>query len=128
MTTLGLHPWRFVSAPLSVDFYVDVPGEPQWQRPERARLAEDPCDGPPTIITRGGALAKRRLPVRLYVPSDSNLSSVLTVIRNAYVARGPYTVTTHRETVSMVFDPSQGPMREVDESNAISVYVGLAEV
>lgn len=128
MTTLGMHPWHFVSVPLGVDFFVDTPGEPQWQRPERARLAEDLCDGPPTVITRGGALAKRRLTARLYVPSDSNLGTVLTAIRNAWVARGPYTLTTHRESLSVVFDPSQGPLREVDESNAVSVYVGLAEV
>lgn len=128
MGTIGQHPWRFVSAPLSVDFYVDVPGEPQWQRPERARLAEDPCDGPPTLITRGGALARRRLPVRLYVPAGSDRASRLTTIRNAIVARGPYTLTTHLEQLSVVFDPSAGAIQEVDESNATSILIGLAEV
>jgi hypothetical protein len=128
MPTLGAHPWHFVSVPLSVDFYVDVPGEPHWSRPERARLAEDPCDGSPTVITRGGALARRRLPVRLYVPAGATRAAELTIIRNAIQARGPYTLTTHLETLTVVFDPSGGQFDEVDESNATSINVGLAEV
>ena len=128
MPTLGAHPWHFVSVPLGVNFYVDTPGEPRWQRPERARLAEDPCDGPPTVITRGGALGRRRIAVRLYVPAGSTRAAELAVIRAAIVARGPYTLTTHNEVVSVVFDPSSGQVEEIDESNATSVLVGLAEV
>jgi hypothetical protein len=128
MPTLGAHPWHFVSAPLSVNFYVDVPGEPRWPRPERARLAEDPNDGPPTVITRGGALGRRRSTVRLYVPAGSTRAAELTVIRNAIAARGPYTLTTHLETLSVVFAPVGNDLEEIDESNATSILVGLAEV
>jgi hypothetical protein len=128
MPTLGMHPWRFVSVPLSVDFSVDVVGEPQWSRPERARLVEDPCDGPPTVITRGGALARRRIPIRMYVPAGATRVAELAAIRTAIQARGPYTLTTHLETTTIVFDPSAGAVQEIDESNAISILIGLAEV
>jgi hypothetical protein len=120
-------PWHFVSTPLAVDVAVLVTGDPDWSRPARARLAEDPNGGPPTLITRGGPLAPRRLAIQMYVPHEPNLEARLDALRAAYNARGPYTLTTHRETVQVVFDASQG-WRETDHSGYFFIDTALAEV
>lgn len=129
MTALGRHPWHFVSAPLSVDLTVTVLAPPHWTRPTRTRLVDDVNNGPPTVITRGGALGLRRLTINFYVPSDSDLSNALGDIRDAIAAVGPYTLTTHRnETLSVVLAALGSDLAEDDESTGFVLPVGIAEV
>jgi hypothetical protein len=120
-------PWRFGSGALGVDVTVYVTGDPQWQRPARARKADDPNGGPPTLITRGDPLAKRTLPIVMYVPWGVDLEARLNVIRNAYEQRGPYVLYTHREILNVIFDTSQG-LGEQDFSGYFMLSATLAEV
>lgn len=128
MPTGTPQPWHFVSAPLGVDLSVYVTGDPDWARPVRSRFMEDPGGGPPTIISRGGPLARRRIVVQMFLPHGPDLASQLAAVRAAYTARGPYTLTTHIESLTVVFDPAAGGLRELDRSTEFLLTVGLAEV
>lgn len=120
-------PWRFGSGALGVDLTIYVTGDPEWQRPSRARLVEDPQNGPPTLLTRGGPLGKRRIALQFYVPWDLALESHLNALRTAYNQRGPYVLFTHREILNVVFDASQG-LRETDYSGYFLVGASLLEI
>lgn len=105
-------PWHLTDGG-SLNLYFDVPGTPTWTRPEEARLAQDPCGGPPTLLSISHTAQPRRFQVDVDIHWGPNCNTRRAALEAAWAAKGPYTLvapTISTSSMTVIFDPSQGPL------------------
>jgi hypothetical protein len=114
--TISKNRWRIVGQAL--DFYVDMPGTVRWERPENARLVEEPF-GPGRLIIRALNTLPPRRAVLVFgayggtLQAKAQRDAERALIEQAWLKKGPFTLTTPEgESFAFIFDPEQGPLEE----------------
>lgn len=117
MSPISPQPWRLQGQGL--DLWLDVLPPIEWERPEVARLAEDPQGGDPVLLLRGPSAVPRRRGVLVVAAFGGSLQARAArerqrqALLEAWRRKGPYRLTTAEgEVLGCLFNPAAGGLRE----------------
>jgi hypothetical protein len=123
-------PWHLTDGG-SLNLYFDVPGTPQWTRPEEARLAQSPCGGPPTLLSTNTSAQPRRFRVQVHIHWGANMHTRRSALEAAWAGKGPYTLTAPTidpSAMTVILDASQGPLEWSPDNGRYTATVAFQEV